>query len=159
MLQDSAPPPSRPRPPGDLCHRFQPLLTWGPRAGRGWGARAPGGEDRRGQGKPPAWRARGTNYGKSDKDSLQEFENFPTDIIKFASIGNCEHSTQKPVKLLEYLVKTYTNPGDVVLDNCMGSGSTGVACVNTGRSFIGIELEQDFFNIAIKRIAKAQAES
>lgn len=99
----------------------------------------------------------GTNYGKSDKDSLQEFENYPTDIIKFASIGNCKHSTQKPVPLLEYLIKTYTNPGDVVLDNCMGSGSTGVACINTGRSFIGIELEQDFFNVAIDRIAKAQA--
>lgn len=99
----------------------------------------------------------GSNYGKSDKDSLQEFENYPTDIIKFASIGNCKHSTQKPVPLLEYLIKTYTNPGDVVLDNCMGSGSTGVACINTGRSFIGIELEQDFFNVAIDRIAKAQA--
>lgn len=73
MLQDSAPPPSRPRPPGDLCHRFQPLLTWGPRAGRGWGARAPGGEDRRGQGKPPAWRARGAlPPGRTQQAEAQE---------------------------------------------------------------------------------------
>ena len=98
----------------------------------------------------------GTNYGKSDKDSLQEFENFPVDVIRFPSIGNCEHSTQKPVPLLEYLVKTYTNPGDVVLDNCMGSGSTGAACIKTGRRFIGIELEQKFFDIAVRRIAEAQ---
>lgn len=99
----------------------------------------------------------GLSYGKCDKDSLQEFENYPTDIIKFASMGKSEHSTQKPVPLLEYLIKTYTNEGDVVLDNCMGSGSTGVACVNTGRSFIGMELEQKFFDIAIRRIAEAQA--
>ena len=62
------------------------------------------------------------------------------------------HPTQKPVALLEYLIKTYTNEGDTVLDNCMGSGSTGVACVNTNRSFIGIELEEKYFNIARDRI-------
>lgn len=62
------------------------------------------------------------------------------------------HPTQKPVELLEYLIKTYTNEGEVVLDNTMGSGSTGVACVNTNRSFIGIELDENYFNIAKKRI-------
>ena len=66
------------------------------------------------------------------------------------------HPTQKPVKLLEYLIHTYTNAGGVVLDNTMGSGSTGVACVNTGRSFIGIELEEKYFEIAKKRIAEAE---
>lgn len=101
----------------------------------------------------------GTNYGKSDKDALQEFENFPRDVLRFASLGESAHSTQKPVLLLEYLVKTYTNAGDVVLDNCMGSGSTGVACVNTGRSFIGIELEQNFFDLAVLRIGKAMEEA
>lgn len=65
------------------------------------------------------------------------------------------HPTQKPVALLEYLVKTYTNEGDVVLDNCMGSGSTGVACVNTKRSFIGIELDKQYFDIAKQRIENA----
>ena len=66
------------------------------------------------------------------------------------------HPTQKPVALLEYLIRTYTVPGETVLDNCMGSGSTGVACVNTGRDFIGMELERKYFDIASERIAAAQ---
>ena len=65
------------------------------------------------------------------------------------------HPTQKPVALMEYLIRTYTNEGDVVLDNCMGSGTTGVACVKEGRSFIGIELDEDYFDIACKRIKEA----
>ena len=65
------------------------------------------------------------------------------------------HPTQKPVALLEYLIKTYTNEGDTVLDNCMGSGSTGVACVNTNRNFIGIELDKKYFDIAEQRIKLA----
>ena len=66
------------------------------------------------------------------------------------------HPTQKPVKLLEYLIKTYTNEGDIVLDNCMGSGSTGVACLNTNRNFIGIELDEKYFEIAKKRIEETK---
>lgn len=66
------------------------------------------------------------------------------------------HPTQKPVALLEYLIKTYTNEGEMVLDNTMGSGSTGVACVNTERNFIGIELNEEYFNIASERIKKAE---
>ena len=62
------------------------------------------------------------------------------------------HPTQKPVKLLEYLIKTYTNEGETVLDNCMGSGSTGVASINTNRNFIGIELSEEYYNIAVRRI-------
>lgn len=65
------------------------------------------------------------------------------------------HPTQKPVALLEYLIKTYTNEGETVLDNCMGSGSTGVACINTNRKFIGIELDKQYFNIAQQRINDA----
>ena len=65
------------------------------------------------------------------------------------------HPTQKPVALLEYLIKTYTNSGEVVLDNCMGSGSTGVACVNTGRRFIGMELDNTYFEMAEQRINDA----
>ena len=65
------------------------------------------------------------------------------------------HPTQKPVSLLEYLIKTYTNAGDLVLDNAMGSGTTGVACVNTGRGFIGIELDDKYFDIAKERIKGA----
>lgn len=67
-----------------------------------------------------------------------------------------KHPTQKPVPLLEYLIRTYTNEGDIVLDNCMGSGSTGVACVNTGRDFIGIELDKGYFDIAKERIEQAR---
>lgn len=79
---------------------------------------------------------------------------YPRSIITFASDKqrSCLHPTQKPVALLEYLIKTYTNEGETVLDNCMGSGSTGVACVNTNRKFIGMELEKEFFEIAKNRI-------
>ena len=69
------------------------------------------------------------------------------------------HPTQKPVALLEYLIKTYTNEGMTVLDNCMGSGSTGVACINTNRNFIGIELDNTYFEIAKKRIEDAKNET
>lgn len=82
---------------------------------------------------------------------------YPNSIIEFSSVKNKDrsHPTQKPVQLLEYLIKTYTEPGELVLDNCMGSGSTGVACVNTDRNFIGIELDQGYFDIAQKRIDEA----
>lgn len=79
---------------------------------------------------------------------------YPINILEFnrVTLGKTVHPTQKPVALLEYLIKTYTNEGEVVLDNCMGSGSTGVACKNTNRDFIGIELDEKYFNIAKERI-------
>lgn len=83
---------------------------------------------------------------------------FPEDIQEFnnrAAGDRGYHPTQKPVALMEYLIKTYTNKGDTVLDFTMGSGTTGVAAVNTGRKFIGIELDPDYFNIACKRIEEA----
>ena len=83
---------------------------------------------------------------------IQQFTNYPTTVLHFGKDPKPQHPTQKPVALLEYLVKTYTNPGDTVLDNCMGSGSTGVACVNTGRKFIGMELDGIYFDIAKERI-------
>lgn len=94
----------------------------------------------------------GTNYGLSDKDSLQEFENYPRTAIAIASEGKCGHPTQKPVALMEYLIRTYTNEGETVLDNTMGSGTTGVACMNTGRRFIGIERDEKYFAIAQSRL-------
>lgn len=100
-----------------------------------------------------------TNYGDfGETNAINETgERFPVDVIEFSNANHKDqkHPTQKPVNLLEYLIKTYTNPGEVVLDNCMGSGSTGVACVNTGRRFIGIELDDGYFNIAKKRIEEA----
>ena len=89
--------------------------------------------------------------------NLPDGSKFIGNVLKFKKDYQGFHPTQKPVALLEYLVKTYTNEGDLVLDNCMGSGSTGVACINTGRRFIGMELEQRFFEIAVRRIAEAQA--
>ena len=78
---------------------------------------------------------------------------YPRGIIRFSARNNKPlHPTQKPVALLEYLIKTYTNENETVLDNVMGSGSTGVACINTNRNFIGIELDEDYFEIAKKRI-------
>lgn len=83
---------------------------------------------------------------------LQEYTNYPRNILEFKRDLPNIHPTQKPVALLEYLIKTYTNENDTVLDNCMGSGSCGVAAINTGRSFIGIELDETYFNIAKERI-------
>ena len=82
---------------------------------------------------------------------------YPRSIIRFNTDKKKInlHPTQKPVALLEYLIKTYTNEGELVLDNCMGSGSTGVACKNTNRDFIGIELDEKYFNIAKERIELA----
>ena len=80
---------------------------------------------------------------------------YPVNAIHFNKIAKTIHPTQKPVDLLEYLIKTYTNEGMTVLDNTMGSGSTGVACVNTNRNFIGMELDADYFKIAKERIQKA----
>ena len=110
-------------------------------------------------------RQRKTSNGESiykTKTLMKEYtprlKNYPKNVLEF----NCErghHPTQKPVALLEYLVRTYTNEGDTVLDNCMGSGSTGIACINTGRKFIGMELTQHYFDIAAERISKAQKEA
>jgi site-specific DNA-methyltransferase (adenine-specific) len=79
---------------------------------------------------------------------------YPNDILEFKRevLGTTLHPTQKPVTLLEYLIKTYTIEGETVLDNTMGSGSTGVACINTKRNFIGIEKDDKYFEIAKKRI-------
>jgi site-specific DNA-methyltransferase (adenine-specific) len=87
-----------------------------------------------------------------DSEYSQEYTNYPKEIIEFSMDKNSIHPTQKPVLLMEYLIKTYSNIGDVVLDNVMGSGSTGVACVRTKRKFIGIEIDEKYFTSAKKRI-------
>lgn len=86
------------------------------------------------------------------KESIQEYTNYPKHFLEFNKDITKYHTTQKPVDLLEYLIKTYTNPGETVLDNCMGSGSTGVAAMNTGRKFVGIELDKKYFEIAKQRV-------
>lgn len=94
------------------------------------------------------------NKVKCEKEKKQEYTNYNKDTIFFNNEHNVGafHPTQKPIALLKYFIKTYTNENETVLDNCMGSGSTGVACVNTNRNFIGIELDKNYFEIAKKRI-------
>jgi DNA modification methylase len=89
--------------------------------------------------------------GKYNAINKSEFTNYPKTIIEFKNERGL-HPTQKPIALLEYLIKTYTSENDIVLDFTMGSGSTGVACKNLNRQFIGIELDKNYFNIAKERI-------
>lgn len=99
-------------------------------------------------------------YGGQTFDALSydSTERYPRSVQTFASDKQRSklHDTQKPVALCEYLVRTYSNPGDLVLDNVMGSGTTGIACLNTGRCFIGIEADPDIFAVASDRISRAQ---
>lgn len=105
-------------------------------------------------------------YGHVEaQDWVETGQRYPHDVIHFSNWNGAlfgktdkatKHPTQKPVPLLEYLIKTYTNEGDTVLDTCMGSGSTGVACVNLNRNFIGMELKQEYFDIANERIKQAE---
>lgn len=89
------------------------------------------------------------------EEYTQEFTNYPRNILRIASEGNTIHPTQKPIKLMEYLIKTYTRESQVVLDFTMGSGTTGIACANTGRKFIGIEKDEKYFELAKGRIEAA----
>ena len=82
----------------------------------------------------------------------QKYTNYPSEIIEFGLDKNVVHPTQKPVELMEYLIRTYSNEGEVVLDNCMGSGTTGVAAVKCNRRFIGIEQEEEYYKISQDRI-------
>ena len=82
----------------------------------------------------------------------QKYTNYPSEIIEFGLDKDSIHPTQKPVALMEYLIRTYSNEGETILDNCMGSGTTGVACMNTNRNFIGIEMDENYYKIAEERI-------
>lgn len=114
----------------------------------------PRARQKRNEGKDSIYRS-----GTLQKAYTQRYTNYPAHLLQFdnevASNKNRLHPTQKPVALLEYLIKTYTDEGETVLDNCMGSGSTGVAAVNTHRRFIGMELTDHYYNIAKDRIHKA----
>jgi len=97
-----------------------------------------------------------TNYGNHKENFVESLDGkrLPTTVLKFNRIERPKHPTQKPVDLLEWLIKTYSNKGEVILDNCMGVGSTGIACKNLDRSFIGIELDKKYFDIATELINK-----
>ncbi|HBF8413791.1 TPA: site-specific DNA-methyltransferase [Clostridioides difficile] len=97
--------------------------------------------------------------GLTGKEYIQEYTNYPNHALYFNKEVNCIHPTQKPVDLLEYLIKTYTKENEIILDNCFGSGATGVACANTGRKFIGIELDKNYFKQGKNRIERAYKEN
>ena len=97
----------------------------------------------------------GEIYGlKSKHRDCKDGSRYPISVLEFNNVRNGDHPTQKPNDLLEYLIKTYTNENDIILDPFMGSGTTGVACKKLNRNFIGIELDKNYFDIAKDRIEK-----
>ncbi|WP_366533603.1 DNA-methyltransferase (plasmid) [Carnobacterium maltaromaticum] len=89
----------------------------------------------------------------SGKEYFQEFSGYPNNVLKFNKESkHCFHPTQKPVELLEYLIKTYTKKNELILDNCMGSGTTAIAAINTERNYIGFEMDQEYYHKSLKRI-------
>jgi site-specific DNA-methyltransferase (adenine-specific) len=98
----------------------------------------------------------GKCYGDANSRYLQTNTNYPTSIVDIKSTNNSKHPTGKPVELMEWLIKTYSNENDTVLDNAMGAATTGIACINTNRHFIGIEQDQTYFDIASNRIKEAR---
>jgi site-specific DNA-methyltransferase (adenine-specific) len=132
----------------DLCVFYMALPTYNPQ-----GVQPCGIVNKRGR----VDEALGTN-GLVESKYVQKLTGYPRSILSTKKERGGLHPTQKPVALMEYLIRTYTNPGDTVLDNCMGSGTTGVACVHTGRSFIGIEKDPAYFGVAKARIEAAQKE-
>ena len=89
----------------------------------------------------------------SHKETIvTEWENYPTSVLEFNVESDTFHPTQKPVELIQYLIRTYSNEGDTILDNCMGSGTTAIACIREKRNFIGFELNKEYYDKACKRI-------
>lgn len=100
-----------------------------------------------------------TNYGSHKENKVEsDGRRLPTTVLKFNRVERPKHPTQKPVDLLEWLIKSYTNEGENVLDNCMGIGSTGLAAKNLNRNFVGIELDESYFNQAVEFIGIAKTE-
>jgi len=99
-----------------------------------------------------------SNYGKQTSVESINDKRYPLSVLDFPIVEKTAHPTQKPVALFEYLIRTYTNEGETVLDNCIGSGTTAVAAINTNRQFIGIEKEPEYVEIGNRRISEALAE-
>ena len=109
--------------------------------------------------KPVIGKNRSTGRAFSDNSKPYEklyTQKYPKSIIYFGRENYVAHPTQKPVALFEYLIKTYTNENELVLDNCIGSGTTAIACINTNRHFIGCELDKGYYDIAVKRVEEAR---
>ena len=92
-------------------------------------------------------------YNSHSKPTETYVTHYPRQVLEIKCQHDGLHPTQKPVELFEYLIKTYTNPGELVLDTCMGSGTTAVACINTGRNYTGFELDEKYYTTAVKRIS------
>lgn len=109
--------------------------------------------------KPIVRRGRATKQGGVyrglEKESVQRFTNYPRSVLHFSNRRDRRvHPTQKPVALIEYLIRTYSDPEDLVVDNCMGSGTTAIACLNSGRRFVGFEMGKQYYDVACQRVAK-----
>ena len=126
---------------------YKKLPTYNPQKTFGHERKVSSAEHKKGSKMTSNWGAHGLTGYDSTERYPRSVQVFPTDKQKVAL-----HPTQKPVALMEYLIRTYTNEGDTVLDNCMGSGSTGVASKKLGRGFIGMELDVEYFDIAKERI-------
>ena len=138
----------------DICVFYKKLPTYNPQ-------KFEGEKESHSSGTKSMEEYRNCNYGKFenvDNSKKHGKMKFPISILKFEKPhpSIAVHPTQKPVDLLEWLIKTYTNENEIVLDNTMGSGSTGVACMNTNRRFIGIEQNEEYLDIACQRIKQAQ---
>ena len=141
----------------DICVFYKKLPTYNPQKTTGHIRKVSSAEHKRNCKET-------TDYGKHNFVSYDSTERYPLSVLKmpqdidtvitFSKDTQKEalHPTQKPIALCEYLIKTFSNEGDLILDNCMGSGTTGVAAMNTNRDFIGIELDKNYYNIALNRI-------
>lgn len=134
----------------EICIFYKKLPTYNPQMTEGKECHSRGNA----MGKSQEGFSRNTNYGSFNAVQTEGNLKYPKSIITYQKPhpSITVHPTQKSVELLEWLIKTYTNEGELVLDNCMGSGSTGVAALNVGRNFIGMELDEGYFNIAKERI-------
>ena len=133
----------------NICVFYRSLPTYNPQKRKGEPYRTKSGANT------------SSNYGKFDgsvHSANSSGDRYPVDVLKYPAVRD-KHPTQKPVPLLEYLIRTYTNPGETILDPAMGSGSTGVAAVNAGRNFIGMEPDEYYFDVARERVAEAVREN
>lgn len=130
----------------DICVFYRKLPTYNPQMGIGPRKVSTAQHKRASK--------RTTNYGDHGLTTYDSTERYPTSVLTFASDKQrCAlHPTQKPVALCEWLIRTYTNEGDTVLDFCMGSGTTGVAVLKSGRRFVGIEVDEDYYEVAVDRL-------
>ena len=131
----------------DICVLYKKISTYNPQFTQGQPLHSIG---------PGVHKITNNNYGEFNEDDSRAgcTEKYPKSVLNFDRPHPPIHPTQKPVELVKWLIKTYTNEGELVLDNCIGSGTTAVACIETKRNFIGFETQQEFIDIANNRLNK-----